>query len=108
MKWFVLLFLFSCSMGTIKEGGERTYTYDLLSEYDREELVRLSSELVVTSRREPRFGKLEKLFAKTQAPLKRVGILTFESVIQPTRDGLAGKNLVYLSESGKECSASRP
>src|SRR5690606_32370507 len=37
-----------------------------------------------------------------QNPLKRVGIVIFESMIQPTRGGLAGNDLVYLSEAGKQ------
>lgn len=98
----VLLFLTSCSMGTIKSGGERKYLYDVHSDYTSENLRELYPQVVVTSVREPKVGKLEDLFGKGQKPLKRVGIVIFESLIQPTRGGLAGNDQVYLSESGKQ------
>lgn len=98
----VLPFLTSCSMGTIKSGGERKYLYDVHSDYTSENLRELYPQVVVTSVREPKVGKLEDLFGKGQKPLKRVGIVIFESLIQPTRGGLAGNDQVYLSESGKQ------
>lgn len=89
-------------MGAIKSGGDKTYIYDLKSEYTSEEMRELAPKVVTTSHREPPVGKLAELFSKEQAPLKRVGIIIFESQIQPTRGGLAGKNQIYLSEQGKQ------
>jgi hypothetical protein len=97
-----LMILSSCSMGTIKTGGEKSYIYDSISEYDLEELTELSSKVVQTSKRDPQVGKLGELFTNKQKPLKRIGIIIFESEIQPTRGGLADKNEVYLSEQGKQ------
>lgn len=89
-------------MNTIKSGGEKPYVYDVKTEYTSEALDELSPQLVETSKRDPHIGKLDSLFSKKQSPLKRVGIVVFESRIQQTLDGLAGQNLVYLSESGKQ------
>lgn len=97
-----LVFISSCSMGTIKSGGERTYLYDVPSEYTLEDLTELSSKVVTTLKRDPRVGKLDDLFGPGQKPIKRIGIVIFESQIQPTRGGLAGSDLVYMSEPGKQ------
>lgn len=97
-----ILILSSCSMGTVKTGGDTPYIYDVHSEYNLEDLKELSSKIVETSQRDPQVGKLQELFGKGQEPLKRVGLIVFESEIQPTRDGLAGKNEIYLSEQGKQ------
>jgi hypothetical protein len=99
---FGLVILSSCSMGTIKSGGDHSYVYDAGSLYSRDNLKELSSKLVTTAQRDPQVGTLAELFGPLQKPLKRVGIVIFESQIQPTRDGLAGKNHIYLSEVGKQ------
>lgn len=62
----------------------------------------MSHEIVETFEKDPQFGKLNQLFGKGQAPLKRVGIVIFETRIQPTYEGLAKKNMIYLSEAGKQ------
>ena len=100
--FLALLILSSCSMGTVKTGGERTYAYDVNSSYTSEDLKEMSSQMVQTSYRDPRTGKIQDLFGKNQPPLKRVGIIVFETRIQPTYDGLAGKNMIYMSEAGKQ------
>lgn len=102
LKLFLLSTLISCSMNTIKSGGERSYFYDAQSIYTSQELNSLSKEIVETSKRDPHIGKLDNLFSKKQKPLKRVGIIVFESQVQPTRGGLAGNNLIYVSEAGKQ------
>lgn len=100
--FLALLILSSCSLGTIKSGGERTYAYDVNSAYTSQDLNEMSAQMVETSYRDPRSGKLQELFGKNQPPLKRIGIIVFETRIQPTYDGLAGKNMIYLSEAGKQ------
>lgn len=97
-----LLILTSCSMGTIESGGTKPYVYDVASDYDSKELQYLSDKIVMTSFREPPVAKLDELFRTGQQPLKRIGIVVFESEIQPTRGGLAGNDLVYMSEAGKQ------
>lgn len=99
---FLALLILSCSHKTTKTGGERSYAYDPKKEYSTQELKELSSEVIVTLRRDPHVGKLDQLFSKNQNPLKRIGILIFETQIQPTLDGLAGHDQIYLSESGKQ------
>lgn len=98
----ILLILSSCSMGTIKSGGDRPYIYDAQSEYTSEDLKEMSSKIVTTAKRDPKVGKLDELFGPGQKPLKRVGIAVFESIIQPTRGGLAGSDLVYVAGQGKQ------
>lgn len=106
MKFFlfilIIVILSSCSMGVLKEGGDRAYTYDVFSDYTSEDLVHKAPLVVATSQREPMKGKLADLFSKKQAPLKRVGIIVFESVLQPTRSGLTNFDLVYMSAQGKQ------
>lgn len=100
--FLLLIILTSCSMGTIKSGGDRSYAYDGKRDYTIADLKEISPQLIETSMREPRVGKLQDLFGEKQAPLKRVGIIVFETRIQPTYDGIAGKNQIYLSEAGKQ------
>lgn len=89
-------------MGTKSSGGGNRYFYDAKKEYTIEELSALSPEIVETSKRDPVVGTLDQLFSKEQKPIKRVGILIFETEIQPTRGGLADANEVFLSEQGKQ------
>jgi hypothetical protein len=89
-------------MGTIKTGGERTYAYDANALYTSDNLREMSQEMISTLKRDPLVGKLDELFGKGQRPLKKIGIIIFETRLQPTLDGLAGKNQIYLSESGKQ------
>jgi hypothetical protein len=99
-----LLLLSSCATftGAKESGGEERYVYDNSVEYTSEELVQIAPGIVKTSFREPPTGKLVNLFSKTQKPLKRVGIIVFETMIQPTVDGLAGHDKVYVSSAGKQ------
>jgi hypothetical protein len=99
---FSLIFLSSCSLGVVSTGGKRTFSYRPQENYSLEKLKNMSSDLVVTSRRDPHEAPLSKLFTPGFMPLKRVGIVVFETEIQPTRDGLTGKNLIYLSNAGKQ------
>src|SRR6478735_4247724 len=92
-----LLFITSCTLGVNKSGGDQIYVYRPNTEYTIEELKELAPHVVSTQMREPYKGKLDALFSKTQKPLKRVGILIFETTIQPTRSGLANENLIFLS-----------
>jgi hypothetical protein len=97
-----LILLSSCSLGTVKSGGDKAYVYDVFSEYSIDDLKELSPQVVTTLSRNPQKGKLDDLFSKKQLPIKRVGILVFESEIQPTRSGLSDENKIFLSEQGKQ------
>ena len=97
-----LILLSSCSLGTVKSGGDKPYVYDVFSEYSLDDLKELSPHIVTTFSRNPQKGKLDDLFSKKQLPIKRVGILVFESEIQPTRSGLSDENKIFLSEQGKQ------
>ena len=97
-----LFLLSSCSLGVKKSGGESPYVYDVFSQYSLDDLKYLSPHLVTTLSRDPQQGKLEDLFSKNQAPIKRVGILVFESMLQPTISGLSNENKIFLSEQGKQ------
>jgi hypothetical protein len=103
LRWLMfLLLLFSCSFGAIKSGGDRTYIYDVYHDYPSEELKSLAPQVVTTLSRDPQLGTLSDLFSKKQKPIKRFGIIVFESMIQETRSGLSGDDKVYLSEQGKQ------
>lgn len=97
-----LFLLTSCSLGVTKKGGGKTFIYDVKHDYSTEELKALAPEIVVTSRRDPQNGKLDELFSTKQAPLKRVGVLVFETLIQPTRGALSTEDKVFLSAAGKQ------
>jgi hypothetical protein len=97
-----LVILTSCTIGAVKTGGQKRYAYNSNSEYSTTNLKEMSPEIVETSVKEPPAGKLADLFGKGQAPLKKLGIVIFETRIQPTYEGLAKKNMIYLSEAGKQ------
>lgn len=99
---FCLIFISACSMGTIKNGGEDSYVYDSRSSYTPEDLKEMTSKIVVTSQRDPRVGSLNDLFGPKQRPLKRIGIVIFETMIQPTIGGLANEDKVFMSAQGKQ------
>lgn len=101
------LLLSSCSIGVTKKGGKKSYTYNPAIEYQLSEISSDASDIVETSYRDPKFGTLKDLFASNQKPLKRVGIIIFESVVQPTRGGLSGQDLIYVSAQGKQLMTER-
>ena len=61
-----LSLLSSCSFGVIKSGGDKPYVYDVSHNYGRDELNQLAPQLVTTSKRDPKKGKLDDLFSKEQ------------------------------------------
>jgi hypothetical protein len=97
-----LFLLASCSLGIQKSGGERSYLYRPSEDYSLNELNELASSVVSIQKRDPQQAKLDDLFNPSQAPLKKIGILVFETILQPTRGGLADADKVYLSEQGKQ------
>lgn len=97
-----LVLITSCSMPVIKNGGDKSYTYESKENYSLAQLQELSYSVVESSERAPLVGKLIDLFGEKQKPINRIGIIIFESEIQPTRGGLAGENEIYLSEQGKQ------
>ncbi len=97
-----LCLLSSCSLGVVKSGGEKSYAYNPKQVYSIEELKELSPSVISTSLRDPQKGTNAELFSTKQPPLKRIGILVFESTIQPTRSGLANEDKVFLSAQGKQ------
>jgi hypothetical protein len=97
-----LSLLVSCSLGVTQTGGDRSYVYDVAKDYSQEDLQELSPQVVTTLKRDPIKGTLEDLFSKKQPPLKRIGILVFETILQPARDGLSKQDKIYLSASGKQ------
>ena len=97
-----LLLLTSCSMGEIKTGGDKRYIYDSSKSYSLPELKDMSPHLIEVSSRPPREGQLTKLFGPSQSPIKRVGIIAFESIIHPTWNGIASHDKIYLSKTGKQ------
>lgn len=58
--------------------------------------------MVTTLSREPREGKLKDLFSSKQPPVKRLGIVVFETIIQNSFTGLSTEDRVYLSDQGKQ------
>ncbi len=97
-----LLLLTSCSLGTKKTGGQHRYRYEPDFEYTMEDLHELAPSVVIMEKRDPRVGKLDKLFAKEMPDIKRIGIVVFESEVQGTRSGLSEGDKIYPSEQGKQ------
>jgi hypothetical protein len=89
-------------MGVIKSGGDQSYLYDPKVNYNSEELADLSPNIVTTNEKDPQSGKLFHLFGTGQKPIKRIGIVIFETEIQPTRDGLSKNGKIYPSAAGKQ------
>lgn len=92
----------SCSLGVIKSGGDRPYLYDSKINYSSRELYELSPSVITTQQKDPQFGKWKDLFGKGQSSIRRIGIVVFESEIQPTRDGLSKYDKIYPTAAGKQ------
>lgn len=97
-----IVFLTSCSLGTKSKGGNHRYRYEPTFDYSLEELQALSGSFVSVERRDPPVGKLDELFSKELPDLKRIGIVVFETQIQPTRSGLSDNDKIYPTEQGKQ------
>ncbi len=105
MKLSQLLFLLvltSCAFGVKETGGEGKYDYNPLLAYSSEDLARRSHDIVKTSVKDPSEGKMEELFAPSMPDIKKIGILSFEGMIQPTFGGLSGQDSVYMTSAGKQ------
>jgi hypothetical protein len=103
LRLIVMFLLFTaCGHGVISSGGRKPYLYDLNTHYQAEHLKQLAPEMVLTMRRDPPVGKLDELFMAKKGPLKKIGILVFESLVQPTRGGLTGVDQIYLTPAGKQ------
>jgi hypothetical protein len=96
------LLLTSCSLGTKSSGGKHRYRYEPDFDYNISDLHELSSGIVLMEKRDPRVGKLDKLFDKKLPDIKRIGIVVFETQIQTTRSGLSGEDKIYVTEQGKQ------
>ncbi len=96
------LLLTSCSIGTKKSGGQHRYRYEPDFEYTLEDLHELAPGVVIMEKRDPRVGKLDKLFAKEMPDIKRIGVVVFETEVQGTRSGLSENDKIYPSEQGKQ------
>ena len=104
---FAIFLLSGCSLGVKKSGGDKNYIYDVHSDYLQRDLERMSPSIITTMVREPSQGQLSELFSKDQRPIKNVGIFVFESIIQPSRSGLSGSDLIYLTAQGKQLLAEK-
>ncbi|MFY7993524.1 MAG: hypothetical protein ACOVP4_09555 [Bacteriovoracaceae bacterium] len=105
MKIFLLSFLFifmSCSIGVKETGGDGLYLYNPVLPYSSEDLQRRAPEFVKTARRDPSEGKLDELFAPSMPDIRKIGVISFEGMIQPTFGGLATQDSVYMSAAGKQ------
>lgn len=102
LNFLFLLFLVSCSMGVTETGGEGHYEYNPLLPYSSEDLSRRSNDYVTTAVRDPIEGKLDELFAPNMPDIKKIGIISFEGMIQSTFGGLAPQDSVYMSVPGKQ------
>lgn len=98
----LLLFFFGCSTNTTKKGGQNKFRYNIRENYSSNQLSYLSKDIIESSFREPPFGKYKEIFGLDQTPIKKIGIIVFESILQPTRSGLSGHDLIYLSAAGKQ------
>lgn len=92
----------ACSMNATKKGGDDQYVYSHKENYTPEALLDLTPKVIATRKRNPQVGKFKELFSKNQPPLKRIGIVVFESMIQNSFTGLAAEDRVYLSDQGKQ------
>ena len=92
----------SCSMGVTKKGGNDPYVYLPSEEYTEGMLKELAPKVVTTLKRDPKSGSFKDLFSNKQSPIKRVGVVIFESMIQNSLTGLATEDRVYLSDQGKQ------
>ncbi len=99
---FLLLFLVSCASGVTTRGGKKSYVYDGEREYDSSALRDLAPKIVSSTFRDPPVGTLAELFSPPRPGIKRLGIGIFETRIQPTYEGLAGDDAVYLTPAGKQ------
>ncbi len=97
-----LLILCSCAFGVKETGGDGMFFYRPELAHSSEDLAKNAPEYVKTSVKDPSAGKMDQLFAPGMPAIKRIGIISFEALIQPTYGGIANDNSVFLSASGKQ------
>lgn len=102
LRLIIALVLITSCAGTKSSGGKHRYRYEPEFDYTVEDLKELAPAVVLMEKRDPRAGSLDKLFDPRLPDLKRIGIVVFETQIQPTRTGLSDNDLIYVSEQGKQ------
>lgn len=101
LRIFFLLILTSCTLGSSRFGGKNSYHYDPSYNYTSHDLLNLSRDIVTAYQRDPRQLSWDKAFTKKH-PIKKTSTFSFESIVQPTRAGIAGFDKIYLSPKGKQ------
>jgi len=102
LNFLFLLCLVSCSYGVKEKGGDVNYSYNPNLPFSSEDLHKRAPDYVKTSQRDPYVGKNKDLFAPAMPDIKKIGIISFEALIQPTFGGTAGQNSIYMSPAGKQ------
>jgi len=103
LRFFIaLLFLSACSTHTKESGGEDRYVYQPEKEYNLDDLKELSPQIIRTMKRDTPDAKVDDLFSRDKRDIKKVAIVVFESIIQPTYSGLANEDKIFLSAQGKQ------
>jgi hypothetical protein len=98
----LLILVTACTHGVTEQGGQQVQAYEPSQNYQVHELRALAPLIVKSSRRDPPVGKQHELFTGVMPPVRKFGVLVFESIIQPTRGGLTGEDKIYLSLQGKQ------
>ena len=101
MRLLILIFLMSCSH--IKhEGGKGTFSQADFEQMNKAERSLYAVQVIEKEWRDPRGVTLEELKRSPFGKIKRVGLISFETVIQPTVSGLSDEDNIYLSKVGKQ------
>jgi hypothetical protein len=103
MKIIIILsLLVSCSHMVRTDGGSTKLHISEFQKMSPEEMPTFAQLTVKKESRDPDGVSLNEIKKDPTGKIKRIGVILFESEIQPSRSGLASERNVYLSVRGKQ------
>jgi len=103
MKHLILLtLLISCAHKVTTDGGEGKYDPSMYETLAPSDLLTYAQTVVKREQRNPDDVTLAQIRRSPRGEIRRVGLVVFESEIQPSRSGIASDRNVYLSVRGKQ------
>lgn len=98
---FLLLLVTAC--GHVRtDGGQSSFDPELYSKLQPSEHMTYAQTVVKREERDPDGIKLKDLVHSKYGEIKKIGLVLFETQIQPSVSGLAVGENAYLSERGKQ------
>ncbi len=103
MKYLLCLWLLvSCAHKVTSDGGQATFDTAVYESLSPQDLPTYAQTVVKRETRDPEGVPLARFRQHPAGQIRKIGLVIFETELQPSRSGLASDRNVYLSVRGKQ------